>query len=264
MQVLVVDDSPQVRELLRRYLQPHDVHVEEAFDGVSAAECVRTVKFEAVFIDWVLRPWSAPEADGNGISVCRALRDIGETAPVWMYSAVARGGQALIAAVDAGADDFIESPLENLELFAARVRAMKRRHEWEHGGHAASPPLVVGIIEIDRVMREAKVGGHPAGLTRSEFDLLAYLVARSNTIVSHEELFRNVIRAPAMRSRESNALFMLVQRLRGKLGEASAQLESVRGLGYRLIPLAAAEAPRARKDMASRARTPRRYVGRGA
>ncbi len=255
MMVLLVDDSAQVRDLLRRYLEPHGVRIQEAFDRASATGCVRNGKFDAVFIDWVLRPWTAPEADGNGISVCKALRDIGETAPIWMYSALARAGHALIGAIDAGADDFIESPLENLEQFAARIRAMKRRHEWDQGGPPASAPVVVGLIEMDRVMRAAKVGGRPAGLTRSEFDLLAYLVARPNTIVSHDELFRNVIRAPGMRTRESNALFMLVQRLRVKLGEASAQLESVRGLGYRLIPLAAVEEPPApAKDLAPQAR----------
>ena len=260
MLVLVVDDSAQVRELLRRYLEPHDVRVQEAFDRASAIECVRKAKFDALFVDWVLRPWTAPEGEGNGISVCRALREVGETAPVWMYSAVARAAHALIAAIDAGADDFIENPLENLEQFAARIRAMKRRYEWDQGGHPCTPPVVVGAVEIDRVMREAKVRGASISLTRSEFDLLAYLAARPNTIVSHDELFRNVIRAPGMRTRESNALFMLVQRLRAKLDDASAQLESVRGLGYRLVELDGAAD---RKDIAPAVR-PRRYAVRRA
>jgi len=240
MEVLVVDDTAHVRELFRRHLEPQDVRVEEASDRATAVQRVTHAKFDAVFIDWVLLPWTRPESEGNGIDVCRALRTAGETAPVWMYSALARGGEAQIAALDAGADEFIGSPLENLELLAARVRAMRRRREWNR----SAPPATLGSIAIDSASRVACVAGLPMALTRSEFALLAYLGARPDRSVSHDELFRNVLRTPLGsashpsaspdRRPASNALTVLVLRVRGKLGRAAAQLETVRGFGYRL------------------------------
>ncbi len=234
MNVLIVDDNPQARELLRRHLEPHDVRVQEAADRPSAVQRVRKAKFDAVFIDWVLRPWTQGESAGNGIDVCREVRRAGETAPIWMYSAVARTGQALILALEAGADEFIESPLENIDQFVARVHAMMRRRGWDHGAEPPPPPVAIGDIVLDRKSRVVNVSGCAVQLSLSEFELLAYLAARKRRSVSHDELFRNVLRAPTLRADNSNALAMLVQRLRTKLGSAGAAIENVRGFGYRL------------------------------
>jgi DNA-binding response OmpR family regulator len=229
MDVLVVDDNTQVRELLRRYLHPHDVRVHEAADREHAVARAKAMALDLVFIDWVLHPWSPPTSQDNGVGVCRALRDAGETAPVVMYSSVARSGQALIDALDAGADEFIESPLANLEELAARFRALKRRREWS----AAGPTLVVGDISADPGRREVRVRDESIRLSKSELDLLVCLARQRNRTVSRDTLYGTIF-AGRHEDSSSNALAVLVQRLRAKLRSAAGQLETVRGLGYRL------------------------------
>jgi DNA-binding response OmpR family regulator len=230
MEVLVVDDNAEVRELLRRYLRPHDVHVHEAADRKNAVACARGATLDLVFIDWVLRPWSPPKSEDNGVGVCRALRDAGETAPVVMYSAVARSGQALIDALDAGADEFIESPLANLEELAARFRALRRRSQWS----VATPAVTVRGISTDADRREVSVQGKVVQLTKSEFALFACLARQGNRAVPRDELFRAVFVGREPHS-GSNAIPVLVQRIRAKLGASGQWLQSVRGTGYRLV-----------------------------
>jgi DNA-binding response OmpR family regulator len=229
MDVLVVDDNSQVRELLRRYLHPYDVRVHEAADREQAVAQAKAITLDLVFIDWVLRPWGSPTDPHSGVGVCRALRESGERAPVLMYSSVARSAHALIEALDAGADEFIESPLSNLEELAARLRALKRRRDWAF----ASSPLVVGAISADPRTREVIVGEVHVQLSRSEFDFFWYLAQRPNRAIPRETLFRTFFAERGIDS-SSNALVVLAQRLRRKLGPSAAQLETVRGIGYRL------------------------------
>jgi DNA-binding response OmpR family regulator len=228
MEVLVVDDNTSVRELLRRYLKPQGIRVREASDAASAVECALRTTFDVVLIDWVLQPWGK-EGVADGVGVCQALRAAGETAPIVMYSAVARSASALVRALDAGADGFIESPLANLEELAARLRAIQRRREWER----ASRAIEVESMRIEPDRRIITVEGSPVSLTKMEFDLLTYLSRRQHRTVSHDELFDRVLHSPR-RVHNSNALVMLVQRLRSKLGRASPYVQTVRGIGYRV------------------------------
>lgn len=228
MEVLVVDDNASVRELLRRYLKPQGIRVREASDVASAVECALRATFDVVLIDWVLEPWGR-DGVADGVGVCLALRSAGETAPIVMYSAVARSASALVRALDAGADGFIESPLVNLEELAARLRAIQRRREWERESRA----IQVESMRIEPDKRVVAVDGATVALTKMEFELLTYLSRRQHRTVSHDELFDRVLHSPR-RVHNSNALVMLVQRLRSKLGHASRYVETVRGIGYRV------------------------------
>ena len=236
MNVLVVDDDPLARARFRDCLRAHDAQVYEASDLRSVVVHVRELRFDAILISWLARARAGgSECASNAVEVCREVRREGETARIWMYTPVALSPEAVVLAVEAGADDIIESSLEATEPFVRRICAMSRRLRSERDADLNAQPLLsVGDIIVDRSARTATASGRSIHLSLSEFELLAYLATSGDRAVPHDELFRNVLGGSTRRARHSNALTMLVRRLRAKLGAAGASVESVRSFGYRL------------------------------
>jgi two-component system, OmpR family, KDP operon response regulator KdpE len=216
MRVLVVDDEPQILRALRTTLRGAGYEVETAADASSALATAAAHPPQAVILDLVL-------PDGDGTDVCRELRTWSD-APVIVLSAVGEERQK-IAALDAGADDYVTKPFSVDELLA-RLRAVLRRQL-----PSRDPVLEIGDLRVDVPERTVTLAGERVKLSPHEFDLLRVLAQNEGKLVTHRTLLREVW-GPAYQ-REANYLHVYVSHLRRKLG--GAYLVTEPGAGYRLV-----------------------------
>lgn len=227
MRLLLVDDDPEIRTSVRVAfeLQWRDVEILEAD---SAEECLRLVEERRP--DLVLLDVGLPDFDG--FAVLRELRAF-TAVPVIMLTArdepISR-----VRGLEAGADDYVVKPFDHLELMA-RVRAVLRRLDVKAPA-AARAPYRRDALEIDTDAHEVRVGGQRVTLTATEWRVLEVLVANAGWVVPHERLLARVWGRDEPGDRDSLRVF--VRRLRMKVGDsadAPRYLETVRGLGYRLL-----------------------------
>ena len=219
--VLVVDDEPQILRALRATLRGAGYTVESAATAEEALTAAAARPPEAVILDLVL-------PDGNGTDVTRELRSWSD-APVIVLSAVGEE-KAKIAALDAGADDYVTKPFSVDELLA-RLRAVLRRR-----GQAADPVIEVGDLRIDIAERVVTVDGRRVKLSPHEFDLLRVLAQNRGKLLTHRALLREVW-GPAYEV-EAHYLHVYVSHLRRKIEPDPASpryLLTEPGAGYRLV-----------------------------
>lgn len=177
--ILVVDDDPQIRRVMRATLVGHGYEVIEARDGESALESAAREMPSLVLLDM-----NMPGIDG--LEACRHLR-AGSDIPVIILS-VRNTEKDKVAALDAGADDYVTKPF-SIEELLARIRAAMRR-----APSLDATPLTVnsGDLEIDFSTRRISLKGKDVRLTPKEFELLRYLVAHAGKPVPHRELLQAV------------------------------------------------------------------------
>ncbi|HMN57837.1 MAG TPA: response regulator transcription factor [Ottowia sp.] len=217
MRILVVEDEPTLREQLMQAIAAAGHTVEGAADGREAHYLGEVEAFDAVVLDLGL-----PVQDG--LSVLRRWRAAGRNMPVLILTA--RGSwQEKVEGMDAGADDYLAKPFHMEELLA-RLRALLRR-----GGEHASAEWRCGPIWLDTRQARVLVDGQPLVLTSHEFKLLSLLMQRKGEVLSRTELSEHIYAQDS--DRDSNTIEVFVGRLRKKLPEGS--IETVRGLGYRLV-----------------------------
>ncbi|WP_293222753.1 response regulator transcription factor [Ottowia sp.] len=222
MRILVVEDEPTLREQLMQAIAAAGHTVEGAADGREAHYLGDVEAFDAVVLDLGL-----PVQDG--LSVLRRWRAAGRNMPVLILTA--RGSwQEKVEGMDAGADDYLAKPFHMEELLA-RLRALLRR-----GGEHASAEWRCGPIWLDTRQARVLVDGQPLVLTSHEFKLLSLLMQRKGEVLSRTELSEHIYAQDS--DRDSNTIEVFVGRLRKKLPEGS--IETVRGLGYRLVDTGAA------------------------
>ena len=223
--VLVVEDEPDVAELIKLTLErTPDFEVQVVGGGDVALKAVADRTPDLVILDLNLPVLS-------GIEVCRILRmrPGTERVPIIMLTARASEDDRVIG-LDVGADDYIAKPFSPREL-AARVRAVMRRGT---GPAAVTPVIYRGAhLHADFDAVSVAVDGSPVQLTRREFDLLRHLVEHRNRVQSRDRLLERVWGYDA--GAETRAVDVHIGRLRGKLGAAARQIETVVGLGYRFI-----------------------------
>jgi len=178
--ILVVDDDPQIRRVMRTSLVGHKYEVIEARNGEDAL-----TRVSAEIPDLVLLDMNMPGIDG--LETCKQLRS-GSDVPVIILS-VRNSEKDKVAALDAGADDYITKPF-GMEELLARIRAALRRAPTspEGGPHAITTP----DLAIDFDTRRIRVHGQEKRLTPKEFDLLRYLVSQAGKPVPHRELLQAV------------------------------------------------------------------------
>ena len=222
MHVLVVEDDQRLRRLLKRLLEEDRHVVEVAADGASAISLATgTPGIEAVILDVGL-------PDISGLDVARQIRATGIDLSILMLTARDTVGDR-VSGLDAGADDYLVKPFAFEEL-SARLRALSRRSG--PGARRAEPKLVAGAIELDEAARQVTVGGDPVDLSPREFSLLECLLRHAGQTLSRDQLLDQAW--PFSVAVTPNAVDAYVHYLRSKLGSASAQLETIRGVGYRL------------------------------
>lgn len=216
MRLLLVEDEPQLRALLRAALNAAGYAVDEADNGRDALFLGDTEAFDAVVLDLGL-----PLLDG--LSVLKRWRAAGRTLPVLILTARDNWSEK-VAGIDAGADDYLTKPFHMEELLA-RLRALIRR---AHG--LASPILQCGALALDTRSGRVTLDGLPVALTSHEHKVLAYLMHRPGAVVSRTELTEHIYAQDF--DRDSNTIEVFVGRLRKKL--PPELIETVRGMGYRL------------------------------
>ena len=219
--ILVVDDEQQILRALRTSLRGagYDVETAETAEGALAAAAMRPP--EAVILDLVL-------PDGSGIDVCRELRKW-STVPVILLSAIGEEREK-VAALDAGADDYVQKPVGIDELLA-RLRAVLRRTT-----PAGEPVIELGDLVIDLEKRSVAMAGDPVHLTPHQFELLRVLAINEGKLMTHRALLREVW-GPGYGT-ESNLLHVNVSQLRRKIEPDRARpryLLTEPGAGYRLV-----------------------------
>jgi two-component system KDP operon response regulator KdpE len=221
--ILVVDDEPQIRRVMRTTLVAQGYEVSDARTGDDALELIRSEKYDLILLD-VNMPGI------SGVEACREIRQ-GSELPIIMVSV--RGEERdKVKALDAGADGYITKPFNMSELLA-RIRAVLRRTSFPAG--IADKLLKLGEIEIDFEARRINANGKQVRLTIKEFDLLFYLAAHANKTITHRELLQEVW-GPDYGG-EQEYLRVFVNRLRKKI-EASPSspkfLVTEPWVGYRL------------------------------
>jgi len=224
--VLVVDDDPDIRELVRELLERAGYQVSSAAGGRDGLRVLYEMRPDLVLLDV-----SMPELDGW--ATLARIRDLSEV-PVIMLTA-RTGELEKVRGLKAGADDYVTKPFGRQELLA-RVEAILRR-----GG---GPPQMVpsytdAHLSLDFAQRQVLVGGRPVSLTPLEFKLLATFVRHPNQVLSREQLLELVWGDPYGVSADQVKIY--VGYLRKKLGGdvEGGPIETVRGFGYRYRPSAA-------------------------
>ena len=216
--ILVVDDEPPIRRLLRVGLTAQGYDVVEAADAAAAARQVKNDPPDLIILDLGL-------PDKPGHQLLHEWREEGVTIPVVILSS--RTDEAgIVQALETGADDYVAKPF-HLEEVLARIRALLRRT----AGHAQSE-LTCGPVSLDTRTGRVSVNGNPIKMTSHEYRLLAYLMHHTGRVISRTELVEHLYDQDF--DRDSNTIEVFVGRIRKKLDVDIIQ--TVRGLGYLLTP----------------------------
>lgn len=178
--ILVVDDDPQIRRVMKVTLTGQGYEVDDARDGEDALEKLRAHRFDLVLLDMNMPGMGGLETCG----LIRSQSDIG------IIMLTVRDDESdKVQALDAGADDYVTKPFNTSEL-SARIRAALRRTPSTQGPAVAR--VTLGPAEIDFDTRQVAIRGQRVRLTPKEFELLRYLVTHANKVVSHRELLQAV------------------------------------------------------------------------
>src|SRR5450432_1783297 len=178
--ILVVDDEPQIRRVMRMTLTGESYEVEDARSGEEALEKLRVSRYDLALLDWNLPGM-------GGLETCRQVRSSSDMAIIMLT--IRNAEQDKVHALDAGADDFITKPFSMPELLA-RIRAALRRMPLTP--EAGPQRIMLENVEIDFQARKVIVAGTEVRLTPKEFDLIRYLVMHPNKALSHRELLQAI------------------------------------------------------------------------
>ncbi|MDZ4201008.1 MAG: response regulator transcription factor [Gallionella sp.] len=217
MRILLVEDEPTLNRQLDMALQHAGYSVDVSVNGRDAWALGDAEPFDAVVLDLGL-----PQMDG--LTVLKRWRAAGRGMPVLILTARDNWHEK-VAGIDAGADDYLTKPFHTEELLA-RLRGLIRR-----ASGLSSPLLVCGPVELDTRTGRVTLDGQAIALTSHEFKVLAYLMHHPGAVVSRTELTEHIYAQDS--DRDSNTIEVFVGRLRKKL--PAALIETVRGLGYRLV-----------------------------
>jgi DNA-binding response OmpR family regulator len=226
LDILVVDDDSELRELLKRSFTQEGHRVATVADGRAAIDRATTDRFDVVLLDVALG------RGPDGYEVCRTLRARGNVVPIVMLTALDSEADAVLG-LEAGADDYVTKPLRSAEL-RSRIRAVLRRAGPRALGDTV---LSAGDLLLDRARREVTAAGRPVELTFSEFELLHALMSQPGRVLTRQELLRAIWGDSAYR--DPRGIDVHVRHLREKLEDRPEQprlIQTVRGIGYRLDP----------------------------
>lgn len=221
--ILLVDDEPHIVELGRMYLEREGYRVADAGDGRSALQAVDRLRPAAVVLDLML-----PEL--TGLEVCRQLREDKHTVPILMLSAKDTDLDKILG-LEIGADDYLTKPFNPREL-VARVRALLRRSR--PAPDRDRQVIQLGDLVIDPGGREVNAGGRSVSFRAQEFDLLYTLARHPGIVLSRESLLEKAWGYDY--SGQTRTVDVHIGQLRKKLKGSSVSIETVTGIGYKLVP----------------------------
>lgn len=222
MRVLVIDDEPQIRKLLKVALAAHGYDIHEAVTGADAVMQVANIKPDLVILDLGL-----PDMDGK--EVMRRLREWSDV-PVLVLTARDQEKEK-IDALDAGADDYITKPFSIGELLA-RMRVSVRR-----SAHSGDEPIIqCGDLSVDLAQRRVTVGTQEIKLTPTEYDILKILAQNASKVLTHHQLLKAVW--GDIYSEDTHYIRVYIGQLRRKIEPNPTQPKYIiteSGVGYRLM-----------------------------
>jgi len=220
--ILLVDDEPSICELARMYLERDGFQVESVYDGEAALGSFEKLQPALIVLDLML-----PKL--NGYEVCKKIRSRDAMTAILMLTARDDDIDKIIG-LELGADDYMTKPFNPHEL-VARVKAILRRAERVSSGDEI--PTRLGDLIIDSGRRSAKVNETDLTLRTKEFDLLLTLVQNHGRVLSREQLLHNVWGYDFLG--QTRTVDVHIAHLRKILSMSSVQIETVSGIGYRLV-----------------------------
>jgi len=221
--ILVVDDEPDVTELVSYKLKREGYEVEVINDPLEIMGKAREFVPDLFVLD-IMMP------DLDGLKICRMIRADSKLSSVPIIFLTARGEvEDRIRGLESGADDYLSKPFDTKEL-ALRIGLIFKRMAKETG--PGQSQLQVGDILLDEEMHQVTVNGIPVDLTATEFKLLKLLMQRKGRVQSRENLLVNVWNYDT--DTETRTIDTHIRRLREKLNDRASLIETVRGVGYRI------------------------------
>jgi len=219
--ILVIDDEPDLRELVRINLDQAGYSVETASSGREALHALRRSAPDLVVLDLML-------PDVSGTELCRKIRADPALAEIPVIMLTAKAAEVdRVVGFELGADDYVTKPFSPRELVLRVASVLRRRSP----GSTAEEILEHGAIRLDAARHRCSVDGAEAPLTAKEFDLLRVLMSRPGRVVTREALLECVWGSDVKVT--SRTIDTHLKRLREKLGHAGGLVETVRGVGYR-------------------------------
>jgi len=219
--ILLVDDEPSIVQLARMYLEREGFRVESATDGEAALDRVARGHPALVVLDVML-----PKLDG--FEVCRRLRASQNSIAILMLTARDEDIDKILG-LELGADDYLTKPFNPREL-VARVKAILRRGERKANDSA---PIHLGDLTIDPARREVRISSKSLDLRAQEFDLLLTLAEHRGLVLSREQILQKAWGFDFYG--QTRTVDVHVAHLRKKLEESSVKIETVTGVGYKLV-----------------------------
>jgi DNA-binding response OmpR family regulator len=215
--IVVVDDEPNIADLVDLYLAREGFRVLKTETGEGGLQAVRDHRPRLVVLDVGL-----PDVDG--LEVCKRLRATSQIPVIFL---TARDSEVdRVVGLELGGDDYLTKPFSPAEL-VARVKAVLRRVD----GGPAPEVMQIGEVAIDAGRREVRVAGEPVEFTTKEFDLLRYLAERPGLALSRQQILDGVWGYDWYG--DARTVDVHIAQVRKKLGDA-VQIKTVRGVGYRL------------------------------
>lgn len=230
--LLLVEDEAHLAAGLKLNFELEGFDVDIAGTGREAGALLLGAAYDIILLDVML-------PDVNGLTLCRKIRDTGNTTPVLMLTA-RNGLDDRVEGLNAGADDYLPKPFELTELLA-RVRSMLRRAQWERRDEARPGPgpgvVEVGEATVDFERHSVERNGETLQLTKLEFDLLRYFLDNPQRVLSREELQQEVWKLRDYPNRRMVDNFIMRLRRHFEPTPQTPRLfVSVRGAGYKYVP----------------------------
>jgi len=220
MRVFVAEDDRGLRDVLVRGLQEAGYAVDAVADGVAAESRLRARDYEVAILDWRMPLLS-------GVEVIERVRGAGVRTPILLLTARDAPSDR-VQGLNAGADDYLIKPFDFAELLA-RLNALQRRPALQLGNE-----LHCGDLSFDPMTQLCAVAGQIIKLTMTESAILEVLMRRSPLVVSREAIAHHAWQH-AYRTATSNTIEAHIARLRSKIAASTAEIQTVRRLGYRLV-----------------------------
>jgi two-component system alkaline phosphatase synthesis response regulator PhoP len=222
--VLVVDDEPNIVELQRLYLEREGFRIDSAGDGPAALEAAARLHPALIILDIML-----PGMDG--LEVCRKLRTANDPVPILMVTARDEDIDKIIG-LEMGADDYLTKPFNPREL-VARVKAILRRSERLATASTGTVPLQVGDLSLDPVRREVRVKDHLVDIRTQEFEVLQVLMQHPGWVLSRDQLLNLAWGFDF--AGQTRTVDVHIGQLRRRLALSRVRIETVTGVGYKLV-----------------------------
>jgi len=223
VKILVVDDEPKIRLFIRTNLEARGYEVHLAQDGVEAVEKAALVSPDVIVLDV-----NMPRMDG--IEACRRIREWTNTSIIIL--SVREDEKDKVKALNEGADDYVTKPF-GIEELLARIKVALRHSA---GSTTAAPVFTAGDLEVDLSKHTVKRHGNIVKLTRTEYELLAYLVSNCGKVLTHKELLHNVWGTEY--GEESEYVRVFINQLRRKIEDDPSNPQFILTeprIGYRFV-----------------------------